>query len=66
MKGKERIEIHHIVICDKDLSFKEEFYNLFEQMALNLFMECCITQSKGTKQIAEIFKTKLVDLLFWV
>lgn len=65
MKGIERIKIYHIVICDKNLSFREEFYNLFEQMTHNLFMECCITQCKETKQIVEILKTKSMNLLFW-
>ncbi|MBD5087635.1 MAG: response regulator transcription factor [Clostridiales bacterium] len=56
--------MYHIIICDKDLSFREEFYNLFEEVTDNLIMECCITQCKETEQVAEILKTKSVDLLF--
>lgn len=56
--------MYHIIICDKDLSFREEFHDLLEQVTQNLFMECCITQCKETEQVKEILKKKPVDLLF--
>lgn len=56
--------MYHIIICDKDLSFREELYILLEQVTQNLFMKCCITQCNESEQVVELLKKRTVDLLF--
>lgn len=57
--------MYQIVICDKDFSFREEFYCQLEQVTRNLFMECSIIQCKEAKKVEEIFRNrKPIDLLF--
>lgn len=57
--------MYRMIICDKDFHFRDEFYGLLEQVAQNLFMECCIIPCKEAEQVEEILKNReQVDLLF--
>lgn len=57
--------MYHIIICDKDSSFMEQFYRQLKQMTQNLFIECSIIQCTEAEQVKEILlESKPVDLIF--
>lgn len=56
--------MYHIIICDRDSFFVEQFYSKLKQVTQNLFIECSIIQCKEAEQVKEILLDEPVNLLF--